>query len=39
MFMQQICASLSTGNTVFKLNEGRNFKTPLDVLMQVLTNS
>ena len=34
--MQQICTSLSSGNTVFKLNEGENCKILLGILMQVL---
>ena len=37
--MQQICTSLSTGNTVSSISEGRNCKTSLGILMQVITNS
>ena len=36
MFMQQICASLSTANTISNLNEGKSYKISLGILMQKL---
>ena len=36
--MKQICVSLSAGNTVPSLNEGKNCKISLGILIQILAN-
>ena len=39
MFMQQICVSLSAGILFTRLNESKNCKLLLAILMQMLANS